>query len=74
MSPGLGVCLCLQVCPIFHHRATFGSVAHSAQKLHCENIHMAREREDMGISRGEGDYVKREKDGEDKAENREENF
>lgn len=74
MSPGLGVCLCLQVRPNFRHRATFGSVAHSAQKSHCENIHVSREREDTGLSRDEENYVKREKDGEDKAENSEENF
>lgn len=43
-------------------------MAHKHRNSIAEKIHMAREREDMGLSRDEGDYVKREKDGGDEVE------
>lgn len=64
-SPGLGLTPVSAYRYVFCHTATFGSAAHSSQKLHHENIDMARERKDTGVSRVEGDYVKQEKDGED---------
>lgn len=43
-------------------------MAHKHGNSIAEKIRMAKEREDTGLSRDEGDYVKREKDGGDEVE------